>query len=103
MLARLGAKHNWYRREHEHLEVRAAIDEAAFGKFDVVIVDVGPAPILVIREVRAATGLDLREAKELVENHSAPTILKAVTKKVAEQASDKLQATGCKVEVRAAS
>jgi ribosomal protein L7/L12 len=70
--------------------------------FDVVLLDVGPSPILVIREVRAATGLDLVHATQLVQ--SGPTaILSRVSKRVADGARERLAATGCNVEVRAVS
>lgn len=102
VLSRLGARANWYRREVEHVDARIAMDEAALGKFDVVLLAVGPAPILVIREVRAATGLDLRQATELV-NGGPNAILSKVSKKIADNAREKLAATGCSVEVRTAS
>jgi large subunit ribosomal protein L7/L12 len=65
----------------------------------VVLLDVGPNPIQMIREVRAVTGLDLRQTRELVE--SVPkTILSAVPKKMADELCEKLTAAGGKAEVQ---
>jgi large subunit ribosomal protein L7/L12 len=67
--------------------------------FDVVLADVGPNKISVIKEVRAATSLGLKEAKDLVE--SAPKLVKeGVTKEEAEELKKKLEATGAKAEVK---
>jgi predicted unusual protein kinase regulating ubiquinone biosynthesis (AarF/ABC1/UbiB family) len=98
VLARIGARANWYRKESQHLDVV----EHGPGAFDLLLIDVGPSPIQVIREVRAAAGLDLRRARELVESVPSP-ILGAVPKNVADQLAEKLQAAGAKVEVRPAS
>jgi ribosomal protein L7/L12 len=95
VLARLGSRANWYRKEQEHLDVV----EHGPASFDVVLLDVGPAPIQVIREVRAVTGLDLRQTRELVERGPS-TILEAVPKKAADDLCGKLTASGGKAEVR---
>lgn len=68
-------------------------------EFNVVLVAFGEKKINVIKEVRAATGLGLKEAKDLVE--AAPTAVKeAVSKDEAEQLKSKLEAVGATVEVK---
>ena len=68
-------------------------------EFDVVLADAGAKKINVIKEVRAITGLGLKEAKEMVE--SAPkTIKEAVEKAEAEELKKKLEAAGAKVEIK---
>jgi len=95
VLARLGSRANWFQKEQEHLDVV----EHGPASFDVLLIDVGPHPIQMIREVRAVTGLDLRQTRELVE--SVPkTILSAVPKKMADDLCEKLTAAGGKAEVR---
>ena len=68
-------------------------------EFTVVLADAGAKKINVIKEVRAITGLGLKEAKEMVE--SAPkTIKEAVEKAEAEELKKKLEAAGAKVELK---
>ena len=68
-------------------------------EFDVILVAAGTNKIGAIKEVRAATGLGLKEAKDLVE--SAPKAVKeAATKDEAEALKAKLEAVGAKVEVK---
>ena len=68
-------------------------------EFTVVLADVGGKKINVIKEVRAITGLGLKEAKELVE--SAPKELKEdVSKDEADEIKEKLEAAGAKVELK---
>ncbi len=78
----------------------AAEAEAAEEKteFDVVLKDVGAKKINVIKEVRALTGLGLKEAKEAVEGLG--TLLEGVSKEAAEEAKGKLEAAGAQVEVK---
>ncbi len=67
--------------------------------FDVMLMDGGSQKIQVIKEVRAFTGLALKEAKDLVEG--APKLVKeAVPKKDAEDMKKKLEAAGAKVELK---
>ena len=67
--------------------------------FTIFLAAVGDKKINVIKEVRAITGLGLKEAKDLVE--SAPKeVKKAVPKKEAEEAKKKLEAAGAKVELK---
>jgi large subunit ribosomal protein L7/L12 len=68
-------------------------------EFDVILTDIGSEKIKVIKEVRAVTGLGLKEAKELVE--SAPKSLKeAVSKEEAADIKAKIEAAGAKVEIK---
>jgi large subunit ribosomal protein L7/L12 len=68
-------------------------------EFNVVLTDIGPKKINVIKTVRALTSLGLKEAKELVEGVPS-TVLEAVTKDSAEEAKKKLEEDGAKVEVK---
>ena len=77
----------------------AAEEEEEQTEFDVVLDDFGAKKIQVIKEVRALTGLGLKEAKEAVD--SAPnTILEAVSKEAAADAKSKLEGAGAKVTVK---
>ena len=68
-------------------------------EFTIFLSSSGDKKINVIKEVRAITGLGLKEAKDLVE--SAPKELKTgVPKKDAEEAKKKLEAAGAKVELK---
>jgi large subunit ribosomal protein L7/L12 len=68
-------------------------------EFDVVLKEVGPNKINVIKAVRELTTLGLKEAKDLVE--AAPkTVKEAVAKAEAEAAKAKLEAAGATVEVK---
>jgi len=67
-------------------------------EFDVILKDFGSSKLPVIKEVRAITGLGLKEAKALVEAKGA--IREAVTKDEAEDVKAKLEAAGATVEVK---
>ncbi len=68
-------------------------------EFDVELTEVGPNKVKVIKVVREATGLGLKEAKELVDN--APKTLKeAISKEEAEAIKGKLEAEGAKVTLK---
>ena len=68
-------------------------------EFSIMLVSAGDKKINVIKEVRAATQLGLKEAKDLVEG--APKEVKAgVPKKEAEEIKAKLEAAGAKVELK---
>jgi len=79
----------------------AGAGEAAEEKteFDVVIVDAGAKKINVIKEIRALTGLGLKEAKAKAEELPS-TIKEGVSKEEAEEAKAKLEAAGAKVELK---
>ena len=67
--------------------------------FTIMLVSAGDKKINVIKEVRAATSLGLKEAKDLVEG--APKEVKSgVNKKDAEEIKAKLEAAGAKVELK---
>jgi large subunit ribosomal protein L7/L12 len=68
-------------------------------EFNVVLVEFGGNKIAVIKEVRAITGLGLKEAKELVEGAPKP-VKEAVSKDEAAEVAKKLEAAGAKVEVK---
>ena len=77
----------------------AGATEEAKDDFTVMLVSAGDKKINVIKEVRAITGLGLKEAKDLVE--AAPKEVKAgVAKKEAEEMKAKLEAAGAKVELK---
>ena len=84
--------------------VAAAAPGAAAGgeeksEFTIFLAAAGDKKINVIKEVRAITGLGLKEAKDLVE--AAPKEVKAgVAKKEAEEMKAKLEAAGAKVELK---
>lgn len=68
-------------------------------EFDVILASAGDNKIGVIKEVRAITGLGLKEAKDLVEG--APKAIKeAASKEDAEKIKKALEAAGAKVEVK---
>ena len=68
-------------------------------EFTIFLASAGDKKINVIKEVRALTGLGLKEAKDLVE--AAPKeVKKGVSKKDAEEAKKKLEAAGAKVELK---
>jgi large subunit ribosomal protein L7/L12 len=68
-------------------------------EFDVVLAEVGAQKINVIKEVRAITGLGLKEAKDLVEAAPKP-VKEAVSKADAEKFKAQLEAAGAKVELK---
>ena len=68
-------------------------------EFNVVITDVGPKKIQIIKVVRALTNLGLKEAKDLVEATPA-TVLEGVPKEVAEDAKKQLEAEGAVIAVK---
>lgn len=67
--------------------------------FDVVLASAGASKINVIKEVRAITGLGLKEAKELVETAGA-VLKEGVSKEEADDIKAKLEAVGAVVEVK---
>jgi large subunit ribosomal protein L7/L12 len=68
-------------------------------EFSVFITAIGEKKIQVIKEVRAATSLGLKEAKELVEGMSKP-VVENVEKKAAEEIKGKLESAGATVELK---
>jgi large subunit ribosomal protein L7/L12 len=68
-------------------------------EFDVVLIEFGGNKIAVIKEVRAITGLGLKEAKELVESAPKP-VKQAVSKDEAAEIAKKLETAGAKAEIK---
>ena len=68
-------------------------------EFDVILASFGDNKVAVIKEVRAITGLGLKEAKDLVEAAPKP-IKEAVSKEDADKIKAQLEAAGAKVEVK---
>ena len=77
----------------------AAAAEEEKTEFDVILVDAGANKINVIKEVRAITGLGLKEAKDLVEGAPKP-VKEAVSKGEAADLKKKLEEAGAKVDVK---
>ena len=80
----------------------AAGGEAAAAEkteFDVILASAGASKIGVIKAVREATGLGLKEAKELVDNAPKP-VKEGVSKEEAEQVKSQLEEAGAEVEVK---
>ena len=78
-------------------DVAAPVEEKT--EFDVILTSIGEKKINVIKEVRAITGLGLKEAKEAVE--SAPKAIKeGVPKEEAEEIKKKLEEAGASVEIK---
>ena len=75
----------------------AAVEEKT--EFDLELTEIGANKIAVIKEVRALTGLGLKEAKDAVDG--APKVIKeAMSKEDAEAAKEKLEAAGAKVTLK---
>ena len=68
-------------------------------QFDVVLMEAGANKINVIKEVRALTGLGLKEAKDLVEG-APKTVKEGVSKDEAAKMKDTLTKAGAKVDVK---
>lgn len=75
----------------------AAVEEKT--TFDVILAETGANKIAVIKEVRAATSLGLKEAKDLVEAAPKP-VKEGATKEEAEELKKKLEAAGAKVQLK---
>jgi|SRR6476620_2473468 len=68
-------------------------------EFDVILAKIGDKKIEVIKEVRAITGLGLKEAKDLVEGAPKP-VKEGIAKKDAEEIKKKLEAVGASVDLK---
>jgi large subunit ribosomal protein L7/L12 len=77
----------------------APVAVAAAGEFTVVLTAAGDKKIEVIKEVRAITGLGLKEAKDLVEGAPKP-VKEGANKADAEAMKKKLEGAGAKVELK---
>jgi len=77
----------------------AAAEAVEKSNFDVILAEAGANKIAVIKVVKAATGLGLKEAKDMVE--AAPkTVKEGASKEDAEKLRDELVAAGAKVELK---
>ncbi len=75
------------------------VEEEEKTEFDVVLKEIGPKKIQVIKTVRQVTSLGLKEAKALVD--SAPsTVIETVPKETAEEIKAKLETAGAIIEIR---
>jgi len=79
--------------------VAAATQAEEKSDFTIFLAAIGDKKINVIKEVRAITGLGLKEAKDLVEG-APKEVKKGVPKKEAEEAKKKLESAGAKVELK---
>ncbi|MBI5511700.1 MAG: 50S ribosomal protein L7/L12 [Deltaproteobacteria bacterium] len=70
-------------------------------EFTVILKEAGANKIQVIKEVRAVTGLGLKEAKDLVDG-APKSVKESLPKKEADELKAKLEAAGAKVEIKAA-
>jgi large subunit ribosomal protein L7/L12 len=77
----------------------AAAAEEEKTEFDVILTDAGAQKINVIKEVRAITGLGLKEAKDLVEGAPKP-VKEAVSKDEAAKIKAQLEGAGAKVDLK---
>ncbi|MDI6851509.1 MAG: 50S ribosomal protein L7/L12 [bacterium] len=75
----------------------AAVEEKT--EFDVILVDAGQDRINVLKEVRALTGLGLKEAKDFVDNLPKP-LKEGVSKEEAEKIKQQFEKLGAKVEIK---
>ncbi|GGL18735.1 50S ribosomal protein L7/L12 [Deinococcus radiotolerans] len=74
----------------------AAVEEKT--EFDVILVDAGASKINVIKEIRAITGLGLKEAKDMSEKGGA--LKEGISKDEAEKIKAQLEAAGARVELK---
>ena len=68
-------------------------------EFDVILKEVGASKLNVIKVIRAATGLGLKEAKEIADN-CPKTLKEAISKEDAEKLAEDLKAAGATVEIK---
>ena len=76
----------------------AAAEEVEKTSFNVILKEFGDKKIQVIKEVRAITGLGLKEAKNVVDNLPKP-LKEGISKEDAEEIRDQMEATGATVEI----
>ena len=77
----------------------AVAEEEEQTEFDVILKEIGPEKIKVIKEVRALTGLGLKEAKAVVDGAPGP-IREGIDKEEAETTKAKLEAVGATIEIK---
>jgi predicted unusual protein kinase regulating ubiquinone biosynthesis (AarF/ABC1/UbiB family) len=101
VLTELGAHANWRDAADEMIDRRQAAGAGAWAPplFDVVLLDSGSNAIAVVREIRAATGVGIKEAKAMVEVLPHP-VAEACLENEARQLSAQIEAAGGRAEVR---
>ena len=77
----------------------AAVEVEEKTEFDVILKSAGASKLGVIKVVRAATGLGLKDAKELVDN-CPKTLREAISKEDAEKLVEELKAAGAEAEIK---
>ena len=77
----------------------AAVEVEEKTEFDVILKSAGASKLGVIKVVRAATGLGLKDAKELVDN-CPKTLKEAISKEDAEKLVEELKAAGAEAEIK---
>jgi large subunit ribosomal protein L7/L12 len=77
----------------------AVAEEEEKTEFDVILKEIGPKKIQVIKVVRQITSLGLKEAKELVDGAPSP-VVEGVPKEMAEDVKGRLESEGAVVEVK---
>ncbi|WP_343154548.1 50S ribosomal protein L7/L12 [Buchnera aphidicola] len=96
MEKKFGISANMSMQSNNNNEKKAAEEKT---EFDVFLKVIGPNKVSVIKSVRSATGLGLKEAKDLVE--SAPTVIKEnINKKDAESLKKTLEDVGAEIEIK---
>jgi large subunit ribosomal protein L7/L12 len=78
-------------------EAAAAVEEKT--EFDVILLSAGDKKIQVIKEVRAITGLGLKEAKDLVDSSPKP-VKEGISKEEAEKVKAQLESAGAQVDLK---
>ena len=77
----------------------AAVEVEEKTEFDVILKNAGASKLNVIKVVRAATGLGLKDAKDLVDN-CPKTLKEAISKEDAEKLANELKEAGATVEIK---
>ena len=77
----------------------AAAEEEEQTEFDVILKEIGPEKIKVIKEVRALTGLGLKEAKAVVDGAPGP-VKEGADKEEADKMKATLEAVGATIEIK---
>ena len=77
----------------------AAVEVEEKTEFDVILKNAGASKLGVIKVVRAATGLGLKDAKDLVDN-CPKTLKEAISKEDAEKLVEELKAAGAEAEIK---
>ena len=98
-MGRLRRRSGRRRRRPRRRRAAAAAPAEEKTEFTVVLVEAGANKIGAIKEVRAITGLGLKEAKDLVEGAPKP-VKEGASKQEAEEIKKKLEAAGAKVELK---